>query len=440
MASSYYVLETAMVVTSKNHNESCPLDAVHRQLEDLHRQWHEAERTYFDPEAFRVAIQTAILTSRTVSFILQSNKSVVPDFENWYAGWQQSFRDNELMRWMVDARNRIEKQGDLEAHSWIKAEIVASYLNEGPVIEVPALLADAPLKLLKSIPESELGAHVKKDGFLRIQRKWIENTLPGYELLDAVAIAYGNLWQMLSDAHRQMGIEVPSAIDHLSGEHYDPAAMQGRMPCMIGHSDNRTLDIWLATGRPSEVSVVRRKLDSDDEEVLSSRYGLEPRDVWSDSGQLTEHLTKLFATARKLFLKDGCHVTLLALLREGKPVDMIQMEPEEHGDKYLMMRRIAQQVHRRGADAVIMLGEVWYAPQDKDHPYRRAFDTPNHREGLQGVLVSKSGEPLQHFAEILRSDGVITLGPTNSSSGGAQFMFAPIYEVWGKAIPKDWMA
>jgi hypothetical protein len=434
------VLETIMVIIPKKHVEGCPLEAVHQRLEDLHRQWHQAEQAYFDPEAFRVAIQTAILTSRTVSFILQSNKSVVPDFENWYAVWQERFRTDPLMRWMVEARNLIEKQGDLESYSWIRAEIVASYLKGGPILEVPALLADAPLKLLKSIPENELGAHVKKDGFLRIQRKWIENALPDYELLDAVAIAYGNLWQMLSDAHRQMGIDEPAAIDESTGERYDPAAMQGRMPCMIGHGDFRTHDIWLATGIPSKISVIRRELDADVEGVLSSRYELEPHEVWSEANEPKEHLAKLFSTARKMFLKDGYHVTVLALLHKGKPVDLIQLEPEEHGDKYLMMRKIAQQVHKRGADAVIMLGEVWIAPLDVDHRYRRAVDAPNRSEGLQGILVSKSGEPLQYFAEILRTDGTVTLGDTKSPPGGAQFMFAPIYEVWGKAIPEEWTA
>jgi len=90
------------------------------------------------------------------------------------------------MRWMVDARNKIEKEGDLQAHSFVRAEIIASYLDAGPRIE-------APLRLLKSIPDTGVGEHICKHGTLRIQRRWVENTLPHYELLDAVAIAYGRL-------------------------------------------------------------------------------------------------------------------------------------------------------------------------------------------------------------------------------------------------------
>ncbi len=199
----------------------CPLEPVHKRLEDLHRQWHAAADAYFDPEAFRVAIQTAIQTSRTVSFIIQSNKRAFPDFDAWYAGWQQKFKDDPLMRWMVEARNKIEKQGDLEARSVVRAEIVASYLDdEVKRIEVPAALWDAPLQLVKSIPHNDLGEHIRKQDVVRIQRRWVENTLPDHELLDAVAIAYGRLSQMLSDAHKALGLREPETTDVETGQVY----------------------------------------------------------------------------------------------------------------------------------------------------------------------------------------------------------------------------
>jgi hypothetical protein len=55
------------------------------------------------------------------------------------------------MRWMVDARNKIEKQGELEAHSFVRAEIMASYYEEGPRIEVPAELFQSPTELISSV-------------------------------------------------------------------------------------------------------------------------------------------------------------------------------------------------------------------------------------------------------------------------------------------------
>jgi hypothetical protein len=139
------------------HSRSCPLAAVHRRLEDLHQQWHQAETEYFEPERFRVAVQSAIQTLRTVTFILQNHKRIIRDFDRWYSSWQTQLKSDPLMRWMVDARNKIEKEGDLEANSFVRARIIASYLEEGPSIEVPAHLFDAPAKLIKSIPHNSLG-------------------------------------------------------------------------------------------------------------------------------------------------------------------------------------------------------------------------------------------------------------------------------------------
>lgn len=188
-----------------DHDENhCPLAAVDRRLDDVHRFWHQAERAYFNPDEFRVFIQAAIQTARQVSFVLQKHKADIPDFDKWYFGWQEKLAAIPLMKWMVEARNRIEKQGDLEAHSFISAEIVASHLDEGPKIQVPAKLSDAPLELVKGIPKSMVGDHIKKDGILRIRRRWIENTLPDFELLDAVATAYGQLAQLVYSAHVQM--------------------------------------------------------------------------------------------------------------------------------------------------------------------------------------------------------------------------------------------
>jgi hypothetical protein len=90
---------------------ACPLAAVDQRLADGHRFWHQAETVYFDPDGFRLAAQSAIQTLRSVTFILQKNKHAIAGFGQWYEGWQKRLRADELMRWIVDARNRIEKGG-----------------------------------------------------------------------------------------------------------------------------------------------------------------------------------------------------------------------------------------------------------------------------------------------------------------------------------------
>jgi hypothetical protein len=155
----------------KAHPEStCPLLAVDQRLADVHRLWHQAEAAYFEPDGFRLAVQNAIQTLRTVTFILQRHKAIIPNFTQWYGNiekkqhgeWQERLHADPLMSWMVEARNRIEKRGDLEAHSLVRAEIIASYLDEGPRLEIPAKLFQSPRGLLRTIPAGAVGEHMKQ--------------------------------------------------------------------------------------------------------------------------------------------------------------------------------------------------------------------------------------------------------------------------------------
>src|SRR5260221_13671291 len=99
---------------------ACPLAAVDQRLADTHRLWHQAEAAYFDPDGFRLAVQSAIQTLRSVTFILQNHKAIIPDFTHWYGDyvdekrgkrgkWQERLHADPLLRWIVEARNRIEK-------------------------------------------------------------------------------------------------------------------------------------------------------------------------------------------------------------------------------------------------------------------------------------------------------------------------------------------
>ena len=71
-------------MSDEDHNEDCPLTEVHRRMDDAHRLWHQALDSYFDPDAFRVALQSCIQALRTVTFLLQYQKRRIPDFDAWY--------------------------------------------------------------------------------------------------------------------------------------------------------------------------------------------------------------------------------------------------------------------------------------------------------------------------------------------------------------------
>src|ERR1700676_3214289 len=95
----------------------CPLHDVHQRLEDAVRMWKRANDSYFSPDDFRIAVQPCIQAFRSATWVLQNNKDKITGFEVWYSKWQEKMRSDVVLRWLVEARNQIEKQGDLQTKS-----------------------------------------------------------------------------------------------------------------------------------------------------------------------------------------------------------------------------------------------------------------------------------------------------------------------------------
>jgi hypothetical protein len=101
------------------------------------------------------------------------------------------------------------------------------------------------------------------------------------------------------------------------------------------------------------------------------------------------------------------------------------------------MREIANDVAKLAADGVILIGEGWRAVADASKPYMRAADAPDRIETLHAVLVQRDGDPVELFADFQRQGDQVKLGDTQTMRGGQHYMFAPIYEIWGRALPAD---
>jgi hypothetical protein len=136
--------------------------------------------------------------------------------------------------------------------------------------------------------------------------------------------------------------------------------------------------------------------------------------------------------------KDGTHVTIFFLLKGGEPMQIVNVAPESQQEKYLLMRELAHAVTKLDADAIIMIGEAWHARANLAKPYIRASDAPDRDEILMATLVRKIGEPVQLIAKFLREGKRVSLGETKVEKDGVHFLFAPVYEAWGRSIPANW--
>jgi len=428
--------ETYRITRRCGQASKCPLEPVHIRLQDAHHLWHQAAACYSDPDMFRIHLNGCIQALRSVTWVLQKNKSKVPDFKSWYSKWQGRMKNDPVMRWLVRARNRIVKEGDLETLSTVHVSVLDSY-NAPPFseYEIDPMLSTEEIATrirLENLPES-----VRSEGILVVERRWIEQDLRGHELLDALAHGYGVLSLLMDDAHVQAGMprmEVFERDQHgkLHALHIPRDQLGGRLPCMVATAEDRTVRMKLAsldimTPMSVEFNATREFVDA-----AKARYGSPARfqRKLAQAKSLDEEAGILFDLARKVFLKDGYHHHLVHLKLPGGGYRLTNLVIHDRSERYIQWNRIAASVEKTGACAVISISEAWIAPFDPNHPERPVSESPDRKEVLGLTAAEENGNEFSFIAEIIRKADAVALGRTERDVKGRSFFLEPVRRVW----------
>ncbi|MFQ5799296.1 MAG: hypothetical protein ACE5H0_11505 [Bacteroidota bacterium] len=406
-------------------SSDCPLFAVHTRLEDISRLWVQAAESYFDADNFRANLNACIQSLRSVTWILQKKKSLIADFDVWYGEWQRRMKDDNILRWLVEARNQIEKEGDLETYSTVKVSVLANW-NEPPHSEFkvsPFLSTEA---IASNIQLRDVPKAVQQTGILSVERRWISSTLPSSELLDALAHASGFMTHLIKDAHDKLGIrtsfgDIPQPTD-------------GRLPMMVSLSRYRSVYIKLSTG---EFLMPETKFEEEPKgirEAAKQRYDLPDftRSNRSKPPTLIEMAENFFEIGKKILKKDGHHNHIVILILPNGQASMLTLELKDRSEKYLGFFRVAEEVERTGAQALINIVESWIAPLDPSNPNQTATDWPNRLEVLTLSAISSQGEEYNLLARFEHRGEQIEIGPTQKAEGMGSSFLDPIRRVWAK--------
>lgn len=150
-------------------NLPCPIAHSHRRLLDCHELWHAAQRSYMEPEAFRMSLNNLIQGLRNVTWLLQKQKAALPDFSEWYTEWQGLAR-HSIMAWIVRSRNRIVREADLELLSRASVYISLDWLNEKSMIWVVPPRYTTRQILIRLLSDQ----YVPPIGVLTVERRWVD--------------------------------------------------------------------------------------------------------------------------------------------------------------------------------------------------------------------------------------------------------------------------
>lgn len=402
---------------------ACPLLPVERRLQDAVSLWTEALDCYFDPERFRVKLQAAIQSFRSVTWVLQSQKAVLPGFDVWYETKQQSMRSDPKMRWLVEARNYIEKQGDLSTRSRFLVTFSNSWDSElvrefkfGPDV----MPKDVVELIANSIPD----AKITEAALLKFDRAWVDSMLPEEEVLTTLIHCFLVLQSVVDSAHELINPETECADSSRRKQTNDvlPAAM-------VGLSFPATK--WFKVRRGLLVDYDIRKIVYGREDL--AKYAAEQPAVAEAAkglelaGTFREKCEAFFEMARVLLVRDGYHITTVIFEAGGIP-QFWHLQMDDRAEKHVLMREIATVCRRHQATWFIMIGEAWLAiPHQRYGPH--AANYPNRKEALVLHGVHRDGSQLSCVALFSKVNGKTVIGPTTVNDELLPGIMRPIVQV-----------
>lgn len=367
-----------------------------RRLKDLSFVLANCAQTYFDPELFRMHTNQFLQTARTVTFIIQKNKGGIPEFEAWYSSEvQENWRMDQVMLWARDARNKIEKIGDLELYSNLQATLMFSYLEEEDLAlecERHELLS-VGVKRLVRFARRQLPTGVSDTAAVRIERRWVATSLPNWELLHALTYVYIRLYACCNKLAVQLGGEIASDIPS------DTAALH-----LTGEARHVTY-VKLRGMKGFQSKTDRVGFDSGYEPPPEIRSAIEEH-----AGKLQKRdFESLFRyhidMAKATFDIHGNHLSMVFLFgEEGNNMDLLSYAPEDQMDKFIFWRSLAERIAVKRVAGVIVVSEAWIRRLPR-RGYPPVRDLPVIGERLQVVGLDRTGRYMVHQWSIDRSAG-----------------------------------
>ncbi|TIO48890.1 MAG: hypothetical protein E5X80_26170 [Mesorhizobium sp.] len=401
--------------------------AVIDRLLQMRQLWEDAANSYFDPGRFQLSVQSCITTARTVTFILQSNKKALANFDVWYEPYRKRCADDPVMVWARDTRNSVEKQGDLATHSQVHVELVASYLD-GPQSEwVPANLFTTTTEIWRAVPAELRTPHTIENGTLIVERRWVANNYPEVELLEAIARVYSVLADIVTDFVKALDLPIPGVIEVSRPDSMAQLAMD--RATYVSMKDGSIIGVRLekAGGPPVK------------EKHLLKRYGRKGTHSIHDlknAKTFLEICEAYFRTARIVLRNDGYHRSFALLLKGSAVFRVVGTDHPDRASRYLMVRELARYATAEGADGVIMINESWIA-NVKDAPKSGfAVDAKNRGEALTLVAANAQGDEINIMAPFHRKKNkthkIKLIEPNKVSVGTPHFILIPFLKEWGR--------
>ncbi len=394
----------------------CPIPRAHQRLEDAHRLWHQTADSYADPAAFREGLNSTLQALRGGTFALQQQTRGGRDFATWRDAWHNRIRADAVLSWLVQHHRHRVEDDDLASAS--KARVALRTMPDGPALaefSVPPLL---PAELIpQQLNDSRMGPLVREATVMVLERQWAAGDLPGWELLEALAHCYAALAEPLQEAHAQScgGQQSPTPEPGT----VLPGLPPGQPECMKVSARTKTAVFRLEQGRV--LGPAPESLDESDVEQAHAgndgRGEIDEPDLPPKKDPL-RRVAWYFEDARRKLQAEGSYAQRVSIWVPGQEWLSMVLTPADTQDRYLLWSRVAQEVERTRAEAVMTIFEM---------------GARRPGEGQRLVLAAETaGRAHRTFiASFERRGAEVRLGRTRVEEDGRRWYFLdPVRAVW----------
>lgn len=344
-----------------------------RRLSDAAHALTNCGKTYFEPDLFRRNVNNFLTTIRTVTFLIAKDKAGIRDYEKWLSSAIGKYwSDDEVMLWAKESRNYIEKEGDLELHSSLSVALVCSYFNEDDEsIEVGrSALVGAGVNELMRLAKIKLPYGVRSASAVKIERRWVANTLPNHELLQSMIYVYSRYRQACINLAHHLGTTLSPTVPTAAS--IGEGAVNERRVRYVKFNDKASYAI---STRQVEIDRTRTPPD------------------WVKDVDRTRPIFEIYAEmVERTFQHFGNHLTMIFLFAEdGAVLKNIAFSPSDQVDKFIFWRSISEEIFYLRAESMIFISELWL----RENP---GLSTPIDKAEIIGEML--------HLYEIKRSGEV----------------------------------
>lgn len=401
----------------------CPVPRAHQRLEDAHRLWHQAVSYYADPNAFRDGLNETLQALRGGTWALQQETRAGHEFKEWHDAWHGRIRGDDVLQWLVQTHRHSVTEDDLQPASTANVKLIAQQdgaPQELAEFTVPPLVP--PELIPRQLGGTRMGPLVKMATVMVVERQWRAIDLGQWELLEALAHCWGVLAEPLQDVHRDRGheLEQPPPPPPPEPGMFVSTRLPGQPECMTVSPRNKTSFFKLKEGR--FMGQEQTSLDGEEGTPQLSADAAGNTDIEEpDQPRKEDPLRRMawfFEDARRKLEADGAYEQRVSLYVPSHEWVSMTLTQADKGDRYQLWARVAREVQRTGAKAVLTI-----------------FETSGRRpgEGQRLVLAAESadGHHRTFSASLDRRAGQLHFGRTRFDEDGRRWYFLdPIREVW----------